>query len=348
MKAMFSGALVCLCLSGPALADAPAWRGYAGNPQHTAAAPVKAQTLRHKHWKTKVDLQAQGDFILVHYASPMITASNTVLVAVKTGFSGSFKMEARGGADGKLIWKTNTDFVLAPHDWTPSFPAHLTAQNRLYYAGAGGTVYYRDTPDLSTGATGQLAFYGLDNYNANKAIFNQKVMVDTPITADEAGNIYFGFVVTGTNPLNLKSGIARIGADGQGIWVSAATASGDNNMVEVAQNCAPAISADQSTIYVAVSDGIFGYLLGLDSHGRSGRRRLLWRRGKRQRAQQPRLAAAFQRRPGDHEDARLFRLGRHGFHRADLCGSVLHREFALSADDQVQQLLRRWPKRRWP
>jgi hypothetical protein len=265
MKAMFSGALVCLCLSGPALADAPAWRGYAGNPQHTAAAPVKAQTLRHKHWKTKVDLQAQGDFILVHYASPMITASNTVLVAVKTGFSGSFKMEARGGADGKLIWKTNTDFVLAPHDWTPSFPAHLTAQNRLYYAGAGGTVYYRDTPDLSTGATGQLAFYGLDNYNANKAIFNQKVMVDTPITADEAGNIYFGFVVTGTNPLNLKSGIARIGADGQGIWVSAATASGDNNMVEVAQNCAPAISADQSTIYVAVSDGIFGYLLGLDS-----------------------------------------------------------------------------------
>ena len=98
MKAMFSGALVCLCLSSPALADAPAWRGYAGNSQHTAAAPVKAQTLRHKHWKTKVDLQAQGDFILVHYASPMITASNTVLVAVKTGFSGRFKMEARGGA----------------------------------------------------------------------------------------------------------------------------------------------------------------------------------------------------------------------------------------------------------
>ena len=265
MKAMFSGALVCLCLSAPAFADAPAWRGYAGNPQHTAAAPVRAQKLKHKLWKTQVDLHPQGGELLIHYAAPMITASNTILVAVKTGFNGGFRMEAHSGADGKRLWKTNTDFVLAPHDWTPSFPAHLTAQNRLYYAGAGGTVYFRDTPDLSTGASGQLAFYGIDNYNANKTVLNQKVMIDTPITADEAGNIYFGFMVTGSNPLNLKAGIARIGADGQGSWVSAATASGDGNMLEVAQNCAPAVSADQSTIYIAVSDGEFGYLLGLDS-----------------------------------------------------------------------------------
>lgn len=265
MKAMFSGALVCLCLTAPAFADAPAWRGYGGNAQHTAAAPAKAQKLKHKHWKMQVDLHAQGDFLLTHYAAPMITASNTVLVAVKTGFNDGFRMEARKGADGKTVWKTDTDFILAPHDWTPSFPAHLTAQNRLYYAGAGGTVYFRDTPDLATGATGQLAFYGIDNYQSNKTILNQKVMIDTPITADEAGNIYFGFMVTGSNPLNLKAGIARIGADGQGSWVSAATASGDSNMFEVAQNCAPAISADQSTVYIAVSDGGFGYLLGLDS-----------------------------------------------------------------------------------
>jgi hypothetical protein len=266
MKAILSGAFACLFLFTPALADAPAWRGYAGNPQHTAPAPHKAQKLKHKHWKTKVDLHPQGgDFLLIHYASPMITASNTVLVGVKTGTVGGFRMEAHSGTDGTTLWKTNTDFVLAPHDWTPSFPAHLTAQNRLYFAGAGGTVYYRDTPDLATGATGQLAFYGIDNYNANKSILNQKVMIDTPITADEAGNIYFGFYVSGTNPLNLKSGIARIGANGQGSWVSAATASGDGSMIEVAQNCAPAVSADQSTIYVAVSDGGVGYLLGLNS-----------------------------------------------------------------------------------
>ena len=50
-----------------------------------------------------------------------------------------------------------------------------------------------------------------------------------------------------------------------GHWISAATAAGDNRSSEVAQNCAPAISADQSTIYIAVSDGCDGYLLGLDA-----------------------------------------------------------------------------------
>ncbi len=110
-----------------------------------------------------------------------------------------------------------------------------------------------------------MAFYGLSTYNANKTTFNLHVMVDTPITGDEAGNIYFGFAVTGSNPANLKSGMARIGADGQGTWIAAATAAGDSNIVEVAQNCAPAVSADQSTVYIAVSDGGNGYLLGLDS-----------------------------------------------------------------------------------
>lgn len=265
MKAMFSGVALCLCASLPAAADAPAWRGYGGNAQHTAPAPVKAQKPKNVRWSTSVDLQPGGGVLLIHYASPMITASNTVIIAVKTGFSGGFNVEARSGKKGKKIWKAKTDFVLAPHDWTPSFPAHLTAQNRLYYAGAGGTVYFRDTPDLKTGSSGQLAFYGLANYQANKSIYNSRVMIDTPITADEAGNIYFGFVVTGSTPLNLKSGIARIGADGSGLWIAARDAAGDASISQVAQNCAPAISADQSTVYIALSDGFEGYLVGLDS-----------------------------------------------------------------------------------
>jgi hypothetical protein len=268
MKTMFAGALVCLCVVAPAFGqEVPAWRGYAGNAQHSAPAPAKAQKLKAIRWQTPVDLNPQngGGFLLIHYGSPMITGSNTVLLPVKTGAAGGFRIEARKGKNGKLIWKKDSDFVLAPHDWTPSFPAHLTAQNRLYYAGAGGTVYYRDTPDTKRGGGGQLAFFGLDNYNANKNAYNQHVMIDTPITADEAGNIYFGFFVTGTTPLGLKSGIARIGADGQGSWVSAQAASGDNTMTEVVQNCAPAVSNDGATVYVAVSDGGVGYLLALNS-----------------------------------------------------------------------------------
>jgi hypothetical protein len=265
MKTMFAGACVCLCLSAPAWADPPAWRGYGGNPQHTAAAPAKAQKLKNIHWQTPVDLTASGDVFLIHFASPMITASNTVLVPVKTGTGGGFRVEARKGKTGKLVWQKDSDFVLAPHDWIPSFPAHLTAQNRLYYGGAGGTVYYRDDPDQKNGAKGQLAFYGLDTYKADKTTYNSRVMIDTPITADEQGNIFFGYVVTGSNPANLKSGIARISAGGQGSFVTATAAAGDGAVVGVPQNCAPAISADGATVYVAVGDGFGGYMLGLDS-----------------------------------------------------------------------------------
>jgi hypothetical protein len=268
MKAMFTGAIVCLCAAAPALAqETPAWRGYGANAQHSAPAPAKGQKIKALHWKTAIDLNPQfsGDELLIHYGSPMITGSNTVLLPVKTGTTGGFRMEAHDAASGTLLWKKKTDFILAPHDWTPSFPAHLTAQNRLYYAGAGGTVYFRDTPDLRKGAHGQLAFYGRKSYRQNKTTYDQNVMIDTPITADEAGNVYFGFYVGGSTPKNLVSGIARIGADGKGTWVSAATAAGDNEISEVAQNCAPAVSADQSTIYVAVSDGEAGYLLALDS-----------------------------------------------------------------------------------
>lgn len=268
MKTMFVGALVCICAAAPALAqEVPAWRGYGGNAQHTAPAPAKGPKLKAIRWQTPVDLNPQysGDYLLIHYGSPMITGSNTVILPVKTGAGGNFRIEAHKGKTGNLVWQQDTDFNFAPHDWMPSFPAHLTAQNRLYYGGAGGTVYFRDTPDLKKGTKGQLAFFGIDNYNASKSVYNQHVAIDTPITADESGNIYFGFYVTGSTPVGLKSGVARIGADGQGTWISTQAASGDNNMTEVAQNCAPAVSADGATIYVAVSDGSVGYLLGLNS-----------------------------------------------------------------------------------
>jgi hypothetical protein len=267
MRAIFPLVLACLCLSVPASGDEPAWRGYGGNAQHAAPAPAKGQAIAKVLWSTPVDLNPGSGTIYIHYASPMITASNTLLLPVKTTRNGAFQMTAYKGANGKKVWKSTTDYVFAPHDWTPSFPAHLTAQNRLYYAGAGGTVYYRDDPDLKTGASGQIAFFGNSNYQANKSAYNSHVMIDTPITADEAGNIYFGFVVTGSTPLDLKSGLARIAADGTGSWISAKDAAGDKKMIEVSQNCAPAISADQSTIYVAVSDGGGdGYLLGLNSN----------------------------------------------------------------------------------
>jgi hypothetical protein len=261
--------LTALAASGDAVhakSATPAWQGFAGNAQHAASAPAQAQKIAAIRWHTPVDLMPQydGNELFIHYASPMITARNTVLVPVKTQATGGFQLEAHAGKTGALVWTLPSDWVVPPASWTPSFPAQLDAGNRVYIAAAGGTVLYRDKPDSATGPSARLAFYGIDVFNAHAAQLTQTVMIDTPITADANNNIYFGFVVTGSNAANLKSGIARIAADGTGIWVSA-SAAGGNSVSQVAMNCAPAISADGSTVYITVSNGSAGELLALDS-----------------------------------------------------------------------------------
>src|SRR5262249_52887518 len=154
-----------------------------------------------------------------------------VIVPVKTGATDGFRVEAHNGTDGTLKWVQNTDFLLADSDWTPSFDAVLTSTNRLYFAGAGGTVYYIDNPDANRATiTGHIAFYGFSNDQADPSSFNSTVFIDTPMTTDSQGNIYFGFRVQGTAPTvngtQIQSGIARIAADGTGSWVAATTAAG--------------------------------------------------------------------------------------------------------------------------
>ncbi len=107
-------------------------------------------------------------------------------------------------------------------------------------------------------------------YAAAPAQYDATVFINTPLTADSQGNIYFGFVAT-ANPAGLVSGIARIGADGRGAWVTATAASGNPAIGKVATNSAPALSADLRTLYVAVNTNPAvgtrqsGYLLALDA-----------------------------------------------------------------------------------
>jgi hypothetical protein len=66
------------------------------------------------------------------------------------------------------------------------------------------------------------------------------------------------------------SGIARVAPDGTGTWVGAAAAAGDVTIDKPATNCAPALSNDGSTLYIAVNNlpggsAPWGYLLALDS-----------------------------------------------------------------------------------
>jgi len=200
-----------------------------------------------------------------------VTTRNTVVIPVKTGATGGYRVEGRTGATGALVWSANTDYVSPPHNWTPPYNVLLTQQGRLVAPGAGGKIMVRDDPDATTGAFAPQVFYGASAYNANSAAFNSTVFINTPVTADAQGNLFFGFHVTGANPAGLVSGIARVSSSGAGIWVGAAAAAADAAIVKPAMNCAPAISNDGATVYIAVNrnsgGGVTqtGYLLALDS-----------------------------------------------------------------------------------
>lgn len=274
--------LVVPCPAGSQTVDG-AWTGYGRDPQHTATSAQAAQTLSSIHWQTPVDLNPPGGGtgpLFVHYGSPVITPGNTVIVPVKTGATDGFQLEAFNGATGSPIYTLPTGYSLPAHDWTPPYAPALALSTRpmgarLYYAGAGGTIYYRDLPDSATGpngqagATGQVAFYGTALYDNNQAAFDSAVQISTPLTADHAGNVFFGFTVTGSNPAGLVSGIARVSHAGVGTWVSAASLSGHSLFNQIALNCAPALSNDQRTVYVVAvsSGGEFGngYLTSLNA-----------------------------------------------------------------------------------
>ncbi len=256
--------LVLELLEDRTMPDATPWASFAHDAQHTGQSSVAAQDLGLVRWQTPVDLSPPG-FLGIHYGSPLITPANTVLVPVKTTSNGNFRVEARSGVDGTLKWMQPTDYILPrTGGWTPSYNLTLTPANRLYFPGAGGTVYYTDSPDANrTPTIGHLAFYGIDHYDHS---LDSTVLINTPLTSDANGNLYFGFVVTGSNSLNLQSGIARLQPDGTGTWISGSAAVGQTGNYFVSYNSAPALSNDGRTVYVVLPRGSAGgYLVALDS-----------------------------------------------------------------------------------
>ena len=72
----------------------------------------KSQALNQIIWSTPVDLDPQlpvASFLATHYGCPMVTAANTVIVPVKTGATGGFRVDARNGVNGNLVWTLPTD-----------------------------------------------------------------------------------------------------------------------------------------------------------------------------------------------------------------------------------------------
>ncbi len=263
------GLLLGIAVSFHAARALPAWGNFAGNPQHTAVSGYASQPIQQIFWQAPVDLQPQLLFgsLSIHYGSPLVSSLNTVLVPVKTGVNDSFRVEARRGGDGMLLWQFDSDYKLPAHFWTPSFQPALTPAGRLYMPAAGGTILYADQVDTAgTPVFTRLAFYGLSNYNAARAAFNSDIQICTPITTNSQGTVYFGYRATGANPMVINGGIARITASGAASFVSASSATAGLATV-VLMNCAPALSNDGQTLYLAIrtTAGPDGYLVALDA-----------------------------------------------------------------------------------
>ena len=281
-------------LLATALAQTPAPAGevstFSGNAQHTSIYEPAAQVLNAVLWSTPVDLNQS--FRNAHYGSPVVTASNVILVPVKTATDG-FRVDAFDAPTGIPLYPPlTTDYVLPAHNWYPTYNPALATHvdssgqriTRLYYAGTGGTVFFVDHPDrTSHGAPIRRAFYGLDAFQANPSGFAATVFVNTPITADRQGNVFFGFRVQGTAPAPLstpQSGFARIAPDGAASYVLAGAAANDPNIARDSHNSAPALSRDESLLYVLAKSATlanYGYLLGLDATTLATRSRVFLR-----------------------------------------------------------------------
>ena len=195
------------------------WAGFAGT-RSTPRSPGSGRSRsagsaggRRSIWLR----MSQFGVLPIHYASPMITSANTVLVPTRVGDKAGFRVVAYSGASGSRRWSLDTDYQPPAFTggfgiWTPPLPAVLTPGHRpggcrRRRHGAGAKARQQ-----AAGAARRLVFYGAARWRAHRAAYDKAVQITTPLTAGRDGSLYFGFTVTGATPAHLSSGIARIDA----------------------------------------------------------------------------------------------------------------------------------------
>ncbi len=240
---------------------------------------------------------ADGDYVTIgdmRGDTAANTGSSDKTYQVSNVTSTSFTLNGvagNGTYTGGGLWvlsttsSTATSYIEPKYNWLPpDQAAYDPVTDRVYFPGPGGTIDYISNPDTATGVVTpvQKAFYGISNYTNNPSAYNASIYINTPLTVDSQGNIYFGYAITGSNPSNItEGGIAQISASGTATNVAAFAAAdtagqapSDNGNWVAALGSAPALSNDESIVFFAVDDGGYGnssssehnaYLVGLNS-----------------------------------------------------------------------------------
>jgi hypothetical protein len=256
---------------------AQGWLCYGGNAQHSGVYTGTSQTASLIKWQAPLDDDPAyyGGEVLAHFAAPMVTPTNTVVYGYRFTTTvnsqpdyDNWKVLGRTGATGKSLWTMNTDYsaaVIWSNDWTSVFPITLfqsssTSARGVAAGGAGGSILVRNNADTAAGTVTRMVFYtSLANYTKNAAAF-APIKINTPLSADTTGNIYFGYEVTGSVPSSVASlgtgGIAKVNArTGATTFASVQSLKFDTSLSRSAMNAAPAVSADGNYIYVALTGG---------------------------------------------------------------------------------------------
>ena len=261
---LFASGLALAAIGGSQVATRPGgWPTHGGNPAHTAISPVAAQDLSRILWSTPLDLAPQynGDVLYAHYGSPVASTSNVVVIPVKTGATGGFRIEARTATTGALLWQQTTDYVTPSHNWFPTLGPTLTGKTAAYARKAGFVAFH--SLDRASTESGSACFYGTANYNSNPAAYDAAVKISSPLVTADDGSVVFTYRVEGSNPLGLQGGLAVVRTDGTGAYVEGTVATGDANYFRPKLNAAPAIAG--GVVYAVFKDGgNDGVLVGLN------------------------------------------------------------------------------------
>ena len=243
--------LIALILAAGAAerrAWAQQWTGFGGDSQHAANSGVAGQSLQTIEWSTSIDALFRPTSF-AHYGSPMSTAENTIVVPERNAVGG-WQVQGINGANGAVLWTQVSDYqAYAAGSWlTPYQPTLAGSGNSadLYYQGAGGKVF--ELGNLNSSSPAAITTISFPGYSANPTVFNQNVFINTPLTADTSGNVYFGYTVNasvaGMPAVNgLQSGIARIDATTHALTFDPIGAAEPQS--------APALSNDGKQVYFA-------------------------------------------------------------------------------------------------
>jgi outer membrane protein assembly factor BamB len=284
--ALFAAAAASLVAVVP---PAPSWPQWAQNPQHTGFLDVRAQDLNRIIADFVYDplvpqeQALNGGDLLVHYQVPLVEG-NDVYMESKAGnynkgtySSQSWHQNRLTWVNGVLtkVWTFDSDWV-APGSqndfWEPVYHAVL-ANGFIYDPGQGGTIFKLNKADGSV----------VKRINPFGKMINPNTYTVSPLTADNAGNVYYNVLrlqdngpfysqdavdswivkvapddsitmrsYTGMNPAAPTGLCPGIFDDSQLPWPPSANAVPPMvpcGLQRVALNIAPAISADGQTLY---------------------------------------------------------------------------------------------------